>query len=217
MKKLTLLLSLLLASYGCFANEQADLWSSSSLNQSLVSGEFRLSGGNASGNLNKLATFIAEQLTHNRDLINLKESRVAITSFVDLESLRETDKIGLSLSELLIHKLQLSGFKVVDFKAMNSINVAANGDHVFSRNPAELKNEFNIHYFLTGTLTKSRDGIVVNARLLDTKTLLVVSSAQAFIPLRDVRRLMNEYVGVEQERVSLDKPNASQPNMVKIK
>jgi TolB-like protein len=217
MKKLTLLLSLLLASYGCFANEQEDLWNSSSLNQSLVSGEFRLSGGNASSNLNKLATFIAEQLTHNRDLINLKESRVAITSFVDLESLRETDKIGLSLSELLIHKLQLSGFKVVDFKAMNSINVAANGDHVFSRNPAELKNEFNIHYFLTGTLTKSRDGIVVNARLLDTKTLLVVSSAQAFIPLRDVRRLMNEYVGVEQERVSLDKPNASQPNMVKIK
>lgn len=217
MKKLTLLLSLLLASYGCFANEQGDLWNSSSLNQSLVSGEFRLSGGNASGNLNKLATFIAEQLTHNRDLINLKESRVAITSFVDLESLRETDKIGLSLSELLIHKLQLSGFKIVDFKAMNSINVAANGDHVFSRNPAELKNEFNIHYFLTGTLTKSRDGIVVNARLLDTKTLLVVSSAQAFIPLRDVRRLMNEYVGVEQERVSLDKPNASQPNMVKIK
>ncbi len=217
MKKLTLLLSLLLASYGCFANEQGDLWNSSSLNQSLVSGEFRLSGGNASSNLNNLATFIAEQLTHNRDLINLKESRVAITSFVDLESLRETDKIGLSLSELLIHKLQLSGYKIVDFKAMNSINVAANGDHVFSRNPAELKNEFNIHYFLTGTLTKSRDGIVVNARLLDTKTLLVVSSAQAFIPLRDVRRLMNEYVGVEQERVSLDKPNASQPNMVKIK
>jgi TolB-like protein len=218
MKHLTLFLLTLLSAYPCFAEGDENPMAYSSLTQSLVSGEFRLNkSDNASGNLNKLATFIAEQLTHNRDLVNLKESRVAVTSFVNLENLRETDKLGLSLSELLIHKLQLSGFKVVDFKTMGDIKVTPNGDYVFSRNPADLKNEYNIHYFLSGTLTKSQDGIVVNARLLDAKTSLVTSSAQAFISARDARRLMSEFVGVEQEWVVIDRAAIPVPNMVKLK
>lgn len=179
--------------------------------------EVRLFDGSSSGNLNKLATFLAEQLTNNRDLTNIAESRVAVTSFVNLENLRETNKIGLSLAELLIHKLQISGFKVVDFKAMGQILVSPTGDYVLSRNTDDLKNEYNIHYFLTGTLTKTVEGIVVNARLLDARNSLVASSAQAFIPSRDARKLMSEYTDGETERVVIGHLPIPQPNIVKLK
>ena len=182
-----------------------------------ITGEVKLTTGNAANNLNRLATFLTEQLTHNRDLANLQESRVAVTSFVNIENVRETNKIGLSLAELLIHKLQLSGFQVVDYKTMNAIMITQNGDYVFSRNPAELKNEYNIHYFLTGTLTKTLEGIVVNARLIDAKTSVVASSAQAFIPARDARRLLSEYTDTEQEKVVIWNPPVPEANMVRLK
>lgn len=217
MKIIPLLLIALISSHTAYSAENDKGKYSSSLEQSLLEGEIRLSIGSSSGNLNKLATFLAEQITHNRDLINLKESRVAVTSFVGLENLRETNKIGLSLAELMMHKLQLSGFKVVDYKTMSSIVVSPSGDYVFSRNPSDLQNEFNIHYFLTGTLTKTLEGIVVNARLIDAKTSLVASSAQVFIPARDARKLTNEYADIEQERILIHVIPTPETHMVKIK
>jgi TolB-like protein len=190
---------------------------SGQIHQSMESRKVHLFSGSSSGSMNNLATFLTEQLTHNRDLNNIAESRIAVTSFVNLENLRETNKIGLSLSELLIHKLQISGFKVVDFKAMGEIVILPTGDFVFSRNPADLKNEYNIHYFLTGTLTKTLEGIVVNARLVNARTSLVASSAQAFIPARDARKLMSEYSDGESERVVIRHLPSPSPNMVKLK
>ncbi len=216
MKNISFLLFAFLATQGVQAADSLGTFPPA-LSLSMATGEIRLSTGSSSGNLNKMATFLAEQLAHNRDLVNLKESRIAVTSFVGLENLRETNKIGLSLEELMIHKMQLSGFKVVDFKAMNHIAVAPNGDYVFSRNPAELRNDYNIHYFLTGTLTKTQEGIVVNARLIDSKTSLVASSAQVFIPARDARKLTSEYPEVEQEKVVVGTLPVPESHMVKIK
>lgn len=217
MKKISAFVLALLASQYGFAHDNVETIFPPALSQALHTGEIRLNAGSSSGTLNNLATFLGEQLVHNRDLINLKESRIAVTSFVGLENLRETNKIGLSLAELLMHKMQLSGFKVVDFKAMGAIVVAPNGDYVFSRNPADLKNEYNIHYFLTGTLTKTYEGIVINARLIDAKTSLIASSAQGFIPARDARKLLIEFAEVEQEKVVIGVLPKPEAHMVKIK
>ncbi len=213
-----LFLLILTAHVSASANDGGQTYAGpTSFSQAMSTGEFRLNAANAAGNLNKLATFLTDQLTHNRDQISIKDSRVAVTSFVNLDNLRETNKIGAALAELLMHKLQISGFKVVDFKATGMIVVSPSGDYVFSRNPADLRNEYNIHYFLSGTLTKTQEGVVVNARLIDAKSSLVVSSAQGFIPSRDARKLLNEYADVEQECVVVGRQSIPDANLIKLK
>ena len=100
-----------------------------------ASGDFGANSGryNTSGKLNQISGFLASQLANNRDLHNVSESRIAVVSFVSIESLKETNKIGLLLAENLMHDFQIRGFPVVDFKAMNAIQVTAAGDFVHSQ------------------------------------------------------------------------------------
>lgn len=159
-----------------------------------------------SGKVSQIASFLADQLAHNRDIKNVSESRVAVTSFVNLQALKETNKIGLLLAEDLIHDFQVRGFPVVDFKTLPYVQVTTTGDFVFSRRVDELRGEYNINYFLTGTYSNNADGVVINARLLDARTSLVVSSAQAFIPARDAARLLAEFRELPTEKIYIDRP-----------
>lgn len=173
-----------------------------------ASGDFGANSGryNTSGKLNQISGFLASQLANNRDLHNVSESRIAVVSFVSIESLKETNKIGLLLAENLMHDFQIRGFPVVDFKAMNAIQVTAAGDFVLSRRVEELRHEYNVNYFLVGTYAANGDGVVINARLLDAKTSVVASSAQAFLPARDAARLLGEYREPAVEKVYIDRP-----------
>jgi len=159
-----------------------------------------------SGKLGLIASFLADQLAHNRDLKNVSESRIAVTSFVNLQTLKETNKIGMLLSENMIHDFQVRGFPVVDFKTLPFIQVTPTGDFIFSRRVNELRSEYNINYFLTGTYSNNSDGVVINARLLDARSALVVSTAQAFIPARDAARLLAEFRELPTEKIYIDRP-----------
>ena len=172
-----------------------------------------------SGKLSLIASFLADQLAQNRDLKNVSQSRVAVTSFVNLQALKETNKIGLLLSEIMIHDFQVRGFPVVDFKTLPFIQVTPTGDFIFSRRVDELRSEYNINYFLTGTYTNNSDGVVINARLLDARSALVVSTAQAFIPARDAARLLAEFREAPTEKIYIDRPvvPAVPPNSVSLR
>lgn len=161
---------------------------------------------NTSGKLNQVASFLADQLAHNRDLKNISDSRVAVTSFVNIESLKETNKIGRLLSENLIHNFQIRGFPVVDFKTLNHIQITPGGDFVFSSKVQELRQEYNINYFLSGTYSNNSDGVVINARLLDARTAVVVSSGQAFISAKDAARLLGEFREPAAEKIYIERP-----------
>ena len=172
-----------------------------------------------SGKLSLIASFLADQLAQNRDLKNVSQSRVAVTSFVNLQALKETNKIGLLLSENMIHDFQVRGFPVVDFKTLPFIQVTPTGDFIFSRRVDELRSEYNINYFLTGTYTNNSDGVVINARLLDARSALVVSTAQAFIPAKDAARLLAEFREAPTEKIYIDRPvvPAVAPNSVSLR
>jgi TolB-like protein len=137
---------------------------------------------NTAGHVNQLVKFIADQLSANKDLKNIENSSIAIASFVNMQNLKETNKLGNILSENLMHDMQVRGFKVLDFKMMPSLKVGKKGDYIFSRNTKQLAKNVNINYVLTGTYTNFKDGCAINARLLDLKTKVIVSTAQAFVP-----------------------------------
>lgn len=111
------------------------------------------------------------------------ESRVAVASFVDLDSeLNRTNIIGNQLAEAFIHQLQQFGVSVVDFKTTRDIQVTANGDFVFTRNHSQLDALQQIDYVLSGTMVFGPRGIMVNARVINFRTKVVAASSQQLIP-----------------------------------
>lgn len=111
------------------------------------------------------------------------ESRVAVASFVDLDSeLNRTNIVGNQLAEAFIHQFQQFGVNVVDFKTTRDIQVTANGDFVFSRNHSQLDALQQIDYVLSGTMVFGPRGIMVNARVINFRTKVVAASSQQLIP-----------------------------------
>jgi len=108
---------------------------------------------------------------------------IAVTSFVNLDNNLQTSSIlGNQLAESFINELQEFGLSVVDFKHTGAVHVTPSGDFTFSRNGRELGKSPTIEYVLSGTLTYNNRGVIVNARIIGTKSKVVVASAEGFIP-----------------------------------
>ena len=141
------------------------------------------------GAMNQLMSAIAGQLTQNKNFKDVQNSAIAITSFVSLDDLKSTSRLSTLIPENLIHEMQVRGYKVIDFKTMDTIKINNSGDFLFSRDVEKLRKNLNIDYALTGTYAKYRTGTVVNARIICLKTHIVLSSAQILIPSRVVKRI----------------------------
>ncbi len=137
---------------------------------------------NMGGYINEVSQAMADQLIRNTDLTQFADNPVAVTSFVNLEDFDETSRIGDILSENMLHELQVRGHKVIDFKMMPYIRVTPEGDFVRSREVDELITKHKINVVLTGTYVHHKDGLVVNARMMEFKSGVVVSSAQGSLP-----------------------------------
>ena len=140
-------------------------------------------GYSNAGKINKTVKFLADQLSQNKDFANISNSKLAITSFVNIENLRETNKLGNLLSEHLIHDMQIRGYRVVDYKTMPDIEIGKKGDYVFSRTVDNLKKDITLNYILSGTYTFYADGVSINARIIDIQTNVVVSSGSSLSSL----------------------------------
>ena len=120
---------------------------------------------------------------HNQGLL-------AVTSFVELDSsLKTTNLLGNQLAESFMSQMQEFGVSVVDFKTTGNIRVTQQGDLAFSRDFDDLKEQQNIDYILSGTLSYTDKGVVVNARVVGLTDKVMVSSARGFIPHFVIRSL----------------------------
>lgn len=137
---------------------------------------------NSSKLLSNYTEQLAMKLIENMNYIN-STTPIAITSFVNLDdNLQTTNIFGNHLAESFITELQEFGLSVVDYKHTGTVHVTPMGDFSFSRNGKELKGYPHIEYTLTGTLTYTNRGVIVNARIIGAKSKVVVSSAKGFIP-----------------------------------
>ena len=155
---------------------------------SIPTGEY-VDGINSAGKFNRIISTIANQLTKNRNFLNISQNKIAITSFVSLNNLDETSVIGRMISENLIHEMQVRGYSIIDFKTMDNIKIEKDGDYIFTREIEKLRKEYFVNFVLSGTLTEYKDGIMVNARIINMKDHSVVSTAQVWISKRLIKRI----------------------------
>jgi TolB-like protein len=147
------------------------------------------SQNNVSKHLKDIAHHIAQQLNKSKNNEYIKTKTLAILSIVDIENLKKTSDLGKRISENLIYEMQTAGYKVLDYKATNSITIDNNGEYLFSRAIKDLKKQRRVTYALSGTYTRYRDSLSINCRIIDITTSIVVATANLSIPKSILRKI----------------------------
>ena len=143
------------------------------------------------GNLNSRVIFLADQLVRN---INnkLKYEPVVVTTFVNLDNMKETSSLGRLIAENLIHELQVRGWKVFDIRLAKDIVVKPQGEFSITRDIRNIRNYYRVNSVITGTYAITSNSVIVNARIIDVKSGVVVSTGQIVLPIEDVSSLLSD-------------------------
>ncbi len=136
--------------------------------------------GRGADPLSEAAAQMVVQLNAGLQQHRVKRLPLAILPFVSLGSKAAGSHTGERLSEHFIFQLQQQGYNLVDYRAV-SLNTTAK-DPLSSANLSALHNRYRIYFVLTGTYAQHPDGVVVNARVLDTTTRQVLAAAQTHLP-----------------------------------
>lgn len=140
------------------------------------------------GNLNSLIIFLADQIGRNVDIAYFKKP-IIISTFVNLDNLKEASSFGRLVAENLIHELQVRKWRVLDIRLVKEIIINGSGEFSLSRDIQKIRDTYEVGGIVTGTYTFTNDAIVINARVIDIDTGLVVSSAQFPVPFNGLEEL----------------------------
>ncbi len=136
----------------------------------------------AAAGFNARIIFMADQLERNLDRKSLSNT-VIVTSFANLNRLSETTSFGRLIAENLIHELQVRRWQVFEVRLTRDIIINETGEFSLSRDIKRLKEQYKIGGIVTGTYSLTGNNIIVNARVIDINSGIVISSAQANMPL----------------------------------
>lgn len=148
----------------------------------LRSGELPvISVNSAPGKFASRMIFLADQLERNLDHKAVNASYL-IGSFVDLNDMGKSSPMGRLISENLMHELQVRSWKIFEPRLMQNFLINEGGEFVLSRDVKQLKAKFGVSGVVAGTYVVSGDHTVVNARVVNIETGMVISSGQIQIP-----------------------------------
>ncbi len=138
-------------------------------------------------NLNGAIVAIADQLFTSNTFDN--DTSIILTSFVDLNKFAKTTTFGRMLSESMFNELHIRDFKVTDFRGQNAVSVNADGEFHITRDVDKLKDHISATEFIVvGTYVKfERDSVLLNARILDSESGAIISTARVVYQPEDCR------------------------------
>ena len=130
-----------------------------------------------SGLFNAGVIFIAEQIDRNVSPDDRQLSTV-FNTIVDLNNLTETSPFGRLVGEHLIHELQVRGWPVSDIRLSKNLIINELGEFSLSRDLRRLRDLMPAANVVTGTYTATRDGVLLNVRVINLESGRIVSTAQ---------------------------------------
>jgi len=130
-----------------------------------------------SGQFNSGLIFIAEQIDRNVSPED-RQLPTVFNAIVNLNDLSETSPFGRLVGEHLIHELQVRGWPVSDIRLSKDLIINGSGEFSLSRDLKRIRELTPAVNVVTGTYTSTRDGVLLNIRVLNLETGRIVSSAQ---------------------------------------
>ncbi len=141
------------------------------------------------GYLNSMLIFLADQIEKNKDRKFISEP-VVITTFANLDNLNQTSSLGRLIAESLIHEFQVRKWRVLDIRLSKNIEVNEKGEFILNRDVEKLYKKYRIAGVITGTYSLTEECVVINARLIDVRTGVVLSSGQVCVPTYGIEELL---------------------------
>ena len=121
--------------------------------------------------------YIANELNRNLQKRDIMDAPVIVTTFVDLNDLGKTSVFGRMMAERLIDELSRKGFKVLEVRRAQDLFMKKDvGELILTRDVAELTGSSNARTVLAGTYVANEQSVIINARLIDTKSPQVIST-----------------------------------------
>lgn len=139
-------------------------------------------GRTPAGRFNARMIFLADQLERNVDRKSLDNTFV-VTSFSNLNRLSETSGLGRLIGENLIHELQVRRWQVFEIRMAKDIAINDSGEISLTRDDNRIRNAFKLGGVVTGTYSMAGRDIIINARVVDIDTGMVISTAQTHLPV----------------------------------
>ncbi|MCW9052709.1 MAG: FlgO family outer membrane protein [Motiliproteus sp.] len=133
---------------------------------------------------------MAAQIEASLKQRGIKRLPITITPFVDLAAPKKQRHLGTELAEGFFHELQVRGFNLIDFAALP---FADTGDNSAPYPLTDFYRNHRISYVLSGTYIVNSDGIIINARVLDTVTKQVVATGQSQLSVGDLEGSLPGY------------------------
>ena len=128
---------------------------------------------------------IAQQLEKNRIMTPVR-SQLMIANFVSLHDLSETSSFGQLASANLMHELQIRNWNIMDPLFTRDLYIGPTGEFALSRDPKRLPASLPSLEIITGTYQITSDSIILNVRVIDAHTSVVISTAQVIFPKNQV-------------------------------
>lgn len=120
-----------------------------------------------------LAMTILEQL-RSREVLN---QPIIVTTFVNLNNLNKSSVFGRAVAEKLLTELHHAGFTVSEIRKGKDIFLREElGELILTRDARETMGKTHARAVLAGTYVATADSIIINARLIDLQTPLILSS-----------------------------------------
>jgi TolB-like protein len=139
-------------------------------------------------NLNGAIVAIADQLL----ISNIEKSTntsLILTSFVNLNKFHKTSTFGRLVSESMFNELHIRKFKITDFRGQDAVSVNSKGEFHLTRQVDKLRDHIEAtEYLVVGTYVRfENDTVLINARIIDSETGAVVSTARVIYSPKDCK------------------------------
>ncbi len=117
---------------------------------------------------------------------------VVITTFVDLNNLDNSSVFGRFLAERLISEMHGAGFTVAELRKGKDIFIRKQlGEVILTRDAKEALNRIKARSIIAGTYVATEDRVMVNVRMIDVATPIILSSSSYTLPMnKHLRRLL---------------------------
>lgn len=131
---------------------------------------------------------ISQQLITN-PVFSIVDKRIVSSTFVWSDTLTSVSKdseqmeLGTILQESIITSLIQAGADVREIKSANAIQLNPTGEFILSRDIDKVADNTHADYVLTGIMTPTEYGTIVNAKLINLHNKRVVAAARQIIAI----------------------------------
>ncbi len=134
--------------------------------------------------------YLVEELTQRFNGEDLSGKRILLSTITPVDAIETATPFGRLVTEQLMTQLAKKGFDVVEARTALGYSIRNGaGEFILSRDKNRLKEEFSADFILAGSYARTTNEILVNTRLIATRSNSVYSGATAQFDLTGDRFL----------------------------